>query len=241
MRGVTSIRSARWPFTPWSGRPPFAGDAVALIHQHLTAPAPSMVDLAPELPPRLAAAVDRSLMKDPALRWPNAETMAEAFAPPLPLTADLPVPVRIWAERGREMKGLYVIWSLMFYGLATMIFSVASVQGWPIQAVVMFAFFLMAIPVPWIGHALWRLVETRRALEAGATLEDLRHASEVTRARREEELRFDAARPIHWLPKLVRVGTYGMFAVALGSLAAVGLRASSSSARPGAPSSASPR
>lgn len=210
-------------FHALTGRPPFMGDTAQLISQHLTRPAPSLLDTAPDLPPRLAAAIDRALLKDPEQRWPDAGSMAEAFAPPLPMTADLPVPVRIWAERGREMKGLYVVWSLLFYGLATMIFTVASVHGWPIQAAVAFGFFLMAIPVPWFGHALWRLVETRRVLEAGATLEDLRHAAEVTRARREEELRFDATRPIHWLPKTVRVATYGMFGIAVGIIVASGV------------------
>ncbi len=206
------------------GRTPFTGSASEQIAQHFTKPPPSLVAVHPEVPTRIAAAVDRALVKVPGHRWPNAEAMGEAFAAPMAMTTDLPVPVRIWAERGREMKGLYVIWSLMFYGLATMIYTIATVNGWPIQAVIMFAFFAMAIPVPWIGHAIWRLVETRRAIEAGATVEDLRHAAEVTLARREEEMRFDAARPIHWLAKLVRVTTYGMFAVAVGSLFAVGVQ-----------------
>ena len=111
------------------------------------------MDHAPELPARLSAAVDRALLKDPTLRWPSAETMAEAFAPPLPLTADLPVPVRIWAERGREMKGLYVIWSLLFYGLAIMVFTAASGPAqWPLTAKIIFSFFVMAISVPWMGQ-----------------------------------------------------------------------------------------
>ena len=205
------------------GRPPFAGDAATQLRQHLTVAAPSLVDLAPEIPTRLSAVVDRALAKDPDGRWPSAEAMAEALAPPLPLTADLPVPVRIWAERGREMKGLYVIWSLLFYGLATMIFTVAMAEGWPLEVKVIFGLFTMAIPLPWLGHAAWRLVETRRALEAGASLEDLRHAAEVTRARREEELRFDATRPIHWLPRLVRAATYGAFTTAVASLVAAGV------------------
>ena len=194
-----------------TGRAPFMGDTSQLIAQHLTRPAPLLLETATDLPPRLAAAIDRALLKDPADRWPDAGSMAEAFAPPLPMTADLPVPVRIWAERGREMKGLYVVWSLLFYGLATLVFTLATVHGWPLGVKVIFAFFTMAIPVPWLGHALWRLVETRRVIEAGASTEDLRHAAEVTRARREEELRFDATRPIHWLPRMVRVATYGMF------------------------------
>jgi eukaryotic-like serine/threonine-protein kinase len=205
-------------FHALTGRPPFVGDAASLIAQHLTAVPPKLVEIAPELPARLAAAVDRSLAKDPDARWPNAETMAEAFAPPLPLTADLPVPVRIWAERGRELKGFYVIWSLIFYGLATLAFTVQMQEGWILPGKVIFDFFLMAIPAPWLGHALWRLVETRHTLEAGATIEDLRHATEVTRARREEELRFAATRPVHWLPKLVRRITYTAWAASLGVL-----------------------
>ena len=201
-------------FHALTGQPPFTGDTSSLLAQHLTAEAPRLVDASPELPARLAAAVDRALRKDPADRWPAAETMAEAFAPPLPMTADLPVPVRIWAERGRELKGFYVVWSLIFYGLSTLVFTAATNAGqWPLGAKVIFGFFMMAIPAPWIGHALWRLVETRRALEAGASVEDFRHAVEVTRARREEEMRFDATRSVHWLPKLVRRVTYvGFFA-----------------------------
>lgn len=207
-------------FHALKGHPPFAGDTAALLSQHLTQPAPSLVATADELPPRLAAAIDRALLKSPGDRWASAEAMAEALAPPLPITTDLPVPVRIWAERGREMKGLYVVWSLMFYGLATFIGTFASIAGWPLEAIVVFGFFVAAIPVPWIGHAFWRLVETRKALEAGATVEDLRHAAEVTRARREEELRFDSTRPIHWLPTLMRRMTYGAFGVAVTALIA---------------------
>ncbi|MDX2206317.1 MAG: serine/threonine-protein kinase [Gemmatimonadales bacterium] len=208
-------------FHALTGQPPFTGDTASLLAQHLTAEAPRLVDAAPELPARLAAAVDRALRKDPADRWPAAETMAEAFAPPLPMTADLPVPVRIWAERGRELKGFYVVWSLIFYGLSTLVFTAATNAGqWPLGAKVIFGFFMMAIPAPWIGHALWRLVETRRALEAGASVEDFRHAVEVTRARREEEMRFDATRSVHWLPKLVRRVTYAGFFASLSVLIA---------------------
>ena len=201
-----------------TGRPPFVGDTSSLLAQHLTAEAPRLVESAPELPARLAAAVDRALRKNPDDRWPDAETMAEAFAPPLPMTADLPVPVRIWAERGRELKGIYVIWSLMFYGMATFVFTAGIQEGWPMIAKVFFTFFLLAMPAPWVAHALWRLRETRRALESGATIEELHHATEVTRARREEELRFDATRTVHWLPKLVRGVTYTAFAASLSVL-----------------------
>ncbi|HPF60636.1 MAG TPA: serine/threonine-protein kinase [Gemmatimonadales bacterium] len=205
-------------FHALTGSTPFQGDAAQQIAQHLTRPAPSLVTTAPEIPPRLAAAVDRALAKAPTARWESAEAMAEAFAPPMSMAIDLPVPVRIWAERGREMKGLYVIWSLLFYGLSTLVFTIASVVGWPLGAKIIFAFFVAAIPLPWIGHGKWRLMETRRALEAGASLADLRHATEVTRARREEEMRYDAARPIHWLARTLRVGTYTAFTLAVGTL-----------------------
>ncbi|HRP07995.1 MAG TPA: serine/threonine-protein kinase, partial [Gemmatimonadales bacterium] len=205
-------------FHTLTGRPPFTGDTAQLISQHLTRPAPLLVETAPDLPARLAAVVDRALQKAPDDRWPDAGAMAEAFAPPLPMTADLPVPVRIWAERGREMKGVYVVWSLLFYGLATMIYTIASGMGWPGDMAVIFTLFVMAIPAPWIGHVLWRLVETRRVLEAGASAADLRHAAEVTLARREEELRFDFKRSIHWLPRFGRAMTYLSFGLALSAL-----------------------
>ncbi len=206
-------------FHALAGRPPFLGGASELIAQHLgTAPPPLLV-VVPELRPALAAAIDRALAKDPDDRFPTAEAMAEALEPPRALMQEMPVPVRVWVERGRELKGIYLIWSLFFYGIGTMAFvAIASSGAWSLSAMIFLALMAKATLLPWVGHGVWRVHETRRALEAGVTLDELRHGLEVALVRREEELRYEAARPVHWLPRLVRAATYASFATVLGAL-----------------------
>ena len=202
-----------------AGRPPFSGSVSELLAQHLTQPPPAVLDLAPETPAMLAAAIDRSLQKSPAQRFPSAEAMAEALIPGGQLSTELPVPVRIWVERGRELKSIYTIWSCFFFGLATMVYVGASMNAaWSLSTIVFELLLIKATLLPWVGHGLWRLLATRRALESGVTLDDLRHGLDIAVERREEELRYESGRPVHFFPKLVRFGTYLTFAGALSCL-----------------------
>ena len=204
-----------------SGRPPFAGDVRELLAQHLTRPAPSLLSVAPEAPLPLAKAIDRALLKRPDDRFDTAEAMAEAMAPTSVAKAELPVPVRVWVYRGRELKGIYVIWSCFFYGIGTMVYVAnASSGAWTLGAIIFLALCATATLLPWVGHGLWRISQTRRAIEAGVTLDDLREGLDVALARHEEELRYDESRPIHWIPKLVRVGTYVSLAGVIAALLA---------------------
>ena len=206
-------------FHALSGRPPFHGTVAELISQHLTAPPPPLLTVVPELRPALAAAIDRALAKRPDDRFPTAEAMAEALEPPRALTQDLPVPVRVWVERGRELKAIYLIWSIFFYGAGTLAYVITSeLPAASAVARVLMILCGMATLFPWVGHGVWRIHETRRALEAGVTLDELRHGLDVALARREEELRYEVARPIHWIPKLVRAGTYAAFTGAMAAL-----------------------
>ncbi len=207
-------------FHALAGRPPFMGSAAQLIAQHLTQAPPPLLSLVPELRPALAAAIDRALSKHPEDRFPTAEAMAEALEPPRALSQDLPVPVRVWVERGRELKAIYLLWSLVFYGIGTWAFVISGAES-ATRPFIAWAFMALcgaAAALPWVGHGVWRIHETRRALEAGVTLEELRHGLEVALARREEELRYEVARPIHWIPTLVRAGTYVAFAGAMAAL-----------------------
>ncbi|MEI2719603.1 MAG: serine/threonine-protein kinase [Gemmatimonadales bacterium] len=206
-------------FHALSGRPPFQGTVAELISQHLTTPAPPLLSVVPELRPALAAAIDRALAKHADDRFPTAEAMAEALEPPRALTQELPVPVRVWVERGRELKAFYLLWSIFFYGAGTLAFVITSeVPAASAVSMVLMILCGMAAVFPWVGHGLWRIHETRRALEAGVTLDELRQGLDVALARREEELRYEVARPIHWIPKLVRVGTYMAFTGAMAAL-----------------------
>ena len=60
-----------------TGEVPFTGDNfVAVALRHVNEPPPSMREQCPDLPPRLAAAVERTLAKDPARRFPSMSALA---------------------------------------------------------------------------------------------------------------------------------------------------------------------
>ena len=202
-----------------AGRPPFAGEIRELLAQHLTQPAPALLDTAPGVPPALAMAIDRALSKHPDDRFPTAEAFAEAIGVSMTASSDLPVPVRIWVERGRELKGIYVIWSCFFYGIGTMALVGGMISGhWALQQLVFIVLCANATIAPWVAHGLWRISETRKAIEAGVTLDDLRRGAALAVERREEELRYEASRAIHPFARLVRAGTYLALSGAMVSL-----------------------
>jgi len=67
-------------FLMLAGRLPFDGDASpAVLVQHMTAPAPRLQDIAPDVPTPLAEIIDRCLAKRPGDRWPNGEALADAL------------------------------------------------------------------------------------------------------------------------------------------------------------------
>jgi serine/threonine-protein kinase len=60
-----------------TGKVPFEGENfVAVAMQHINDPAPDVRTLRPEVPARVAAAVDRALAKNPAARFPTMEEFA---------------------------------------------------------------------------------------------------------------------------------------------------------------------
>jgi eukaryotic-like serine/threonine-protein kinase len=60
-----------------TGRVPFAGESfVSVAMRHVTEPPPSVLELRPDCPARVAAAVDRALEKDPADRFPTMDAFA---------------------------------------------------------------------------------------------------------------------------------------------------------------------
>ncbi|HEY8061381.1 MAG TPA: serine/threonine-protein kinase [Gemmatimonadales bacterium] len=202
-----------------AGRPPFEGDIQQLLAQHLARAATPILDIAPGIPATLATAIDRALAKDPGQRFANAEAFAEAIGASLAPSGELPVPVRIWVERGRELKGIYVIWSCFFYGVGTMAFVGGVMNGyWPWQLIVFIVLCANASIAPWVAHGLWRISETRKAIEAGVTLDDLRRGAALAVERREEELRYEASRSVHPLARFIRWCTYLMLAGAVASL-----------------------
>ncbi len=63
-----------------AGRPPFEGEPMRLMHQHLTAEPPPITRFNTALPEGVAAILSRALAKIPAGRYPSTAAFAEAFA-----------------------------------------------------------------------------------------------------------------------------------------------------------------
>src|SRR5207245_1139350 len=64
-----------------AGQAPFTGPStVTIVHQHLTAPPPSVTRIRPAVPATVARVIERALAKAPADRFASAHQFAEALA-----------------------------------------------------------------------------------------------------------------------------------------------------------------
>lgn len=110
---------------PPAGRLPFSGNTpAAIVNAHLTQPAPSIASAAGVVPPRLAAAVEKCLAKDPILRYRNAEAFAEAIDLAFEHAREVPTALRVWISQGEQESGpraMLVTWGLVVGSLASVI------------------------------------------------------------------------------------------------------------------------
>jgi serine/threonine protein kinase len=63
-----------------AGRPPFEGDPIHLMHQHLNVEAPPLRAFAPTIPVGVGNVLARALAKEPGGRYPSIAAFAEAFS-----------------------------------------------------------------------------------------------------------------------------------------------------------------
>jgi serine/threonine-protein kinase len=70
-----------------AGELPFsAANTPSMLMKHLSEPPRPLLDLRPDLPANLAAAIERALCKAPADRWPDAASFRDALAESAPVT-----------------------------------------------------------------------------------------------------------------------------------------------------------
>src|SRR3954469_14530616 len=120
------------------GDVPFTGENfVAVALRHVNEPAPSLRERRPDVPPRLEAAVDRALAKDPAHRFPSMTAFAkelraclaevDGHAPPPPAEDDVGLtlvtppaqaPARAPAQPRRARSGRRRPWAWALLALA---------------------------------------------------------------------------------------------------------------------------
>lgn len=104
-----------------AGRPPFDGDARAVLAKHLTQEPPPLGRLRRDVPEDLAAALMRCLAKDRDARWPDARAFREAIAPTGLDEDDLPEPLDALDGRAAMLlPALIVFFDALLYAWLTL-------------------------------------------------------------------------------------------------------------------------
>ena len=203
-------------FYALSGKLPFdAPDTAALLAMHITRPAPQLASVTPGLPGKLAQAVDRCLAKDPAERFQTGEALAEAVAASTAVAREVPAPIRVWLQRGAGSRGPLAVWSSLM-GLAAITRLLAG--RLPDTGTVLF------LTGPLAAYALYRVHYTRRVLQSGYSIEDIRLALRDQAAQRREEVAFEAAADPPLVGRLIRWLTYGALGVAAVAAGVIAVR-----------------
>jgi eukaryotic-like serine/threonine-protein kinase len=173
-----------------TGRLPFDGETSAdVVRQHLASTAPSITSVAPSVPPRLAAAVERCLHKEPIRRYRNAESFAEAIDLAFEHAKEIPAPLRVWLSQGQKELPA----RLAFVGIGAMsgimlAYSVTNGSGTALQ----FVSWSVVPFVPLVGLSFvpsyFRL---RRVLAEGYHVDDLHSAMREHQLALAEEIEYE--------------------------------------------------
>jgi serine/threonine-protein kinase len=162
-------------FYALTGRLPFeAPSVIGLLGMHLTQAPPPIATLRESLPPKLSAAVDRCLAKDPSNRFATGEQLADAIADARGAEVQIAPVVRgFLRDRTRAGHEVVLLYSAVIY----------------LGAFAHMPFVRIAGPLSILAVAsVVRLFRTgRRLLRAGYGFDDVRVAlQEEMEARREE-------------------------------------------------------
>jgi serine/threonine-protein kinase len=127
-----------------AGEVPFDGENfVAVALRHVNEPLPSLREVRPDVSPRLAAAVERALAKDPARRFPSMAALAEELRACLTegeagapddaaltlITPPAPPPVPPQRVRRRRSRRRPFAWALLALAIAGAAFAAVVLLG----------------------------------------------------------------------------------------------------------------
>ena len=169
-----------------TGRTAVTGESTQkILVKQLTEAVQPIAAARPDLPPTLADAIDRCVMKDPAHRFATAEALVDAIDVAQLSEPDIPLPVRLFAgELGTlslaTLLGLFVLWIL-----------VTSTATGSLDNAIMVVLILAML----FTRMLTTLSEARRLAVAGFSDDEVvRGLSRVVaeRSSRRQELRADA-------------------------------------------------
>jgi predicted Ser/Thr protein kinase len=187
-----------------TGRLPFDGESSAeVVRKQLTERAPSITSVASSVPPRLAAAVERCLHKEPLRRYRNAESFAEAIDLAFEHAKDIPAPLRSWIGQGeQELPARFALVGVGTMAGLTMVISGAAF-GW---------FLLPFGAMAALSYVPWTL-RLRRVLREGFVPDDLSAALREHQLVRAEELEYERRLASPVVRRVLRV----TFAASVGS------------------------
>ncbi|MDB4916702.1 MAG: protein kinase [Gemmatimonadetes bacterium] len=183
-------------FYALTGRLPFDGETSAdVVAQHLTSAPPSITSIAASVPPRLAAAVERCLHKNPARRYNSAESFAEAIDLAFEHAKEIPAPLRSWISQGeRELPARL---AMLGIGATTGItFAIAFRGSW-----------LGLVPFGVLGGLSFvpTAARLRRILGDGYHVDDLHTALREHQLARGEEIEYERRQGSARVRRLLRI------------------------------------
>jgi predicted Ser/Thr protein kinase len=169
-----------------SGRLPFESTNLPalLVRQATEAPA-SVMRVAPGLPAALGRAIDRCLEREPADRFADGESLAEALASAKEARPTLPPTLRAWLGAQNPLLVPYLGWSGGF-GVLTVANLIAWVTGNRPDGPADIVFLAAITSLPLLPIVGFHLNQARRQFRSGHSLADLRSALEIARRERAE-------------------------------------------------------
>lgn len=170
-------------FYALAGQLPFTGStAAAVLGKHIGEPAPRLSSVAPEVPGKLAAVIDRCLAKEPTARFAHGEELAESLGQATGERRDVPVPLRVFIKHPSEASAIGGTASLI--GLVYLSIFVATSVPSGYAAIAGWGTFGAGLLLWPAGYSLWR---ARRVLKAGFDREELVLAFKTELERSREE------------------------------------------------------
>src|SRR3989449_1543926 len=172
-------------FFALSGELPFVGqDDMAVLARHVSEPPPPLASVAPGVPPRLAATIDRCLAKDPGARFPNGAALADALAGALDRRAAMAV--RAFVTEARHLSTSALLYGA-FAAIALPLLAVRLLgpdEPPARAAIVAAAVAIVAVPL------VVMVARVRRLRKAGYGQQELIDALRAELSHRREELAF---------------------------------------------------
>ena len=167
-----------------TGRLPFDGATTTqVMAAHIAQRAKPMQSFSPNVPRKLAAAVERCLEKDRDQRWLTGEAFAEAVDAAFEQPREIPAPLRVWLSKGDKPSAFGAVVTFLVVGGPLSVLGL----GAPVLTFLLGAAGAVALTLaPEVVYA-------RRLLRQGFSLADMRIALRMHVDRRREEIELDPA------------------------------------------------